>query len=641
MDLDQIFDKLPPKLSLQKTFLQSLEPEEIFLDAKRDQQHKVEAPIKKRNLAIFYGLIMVLFSFLVFNAGWLQIAKGAFYKSQAEKNRVRSIPIFAPRGIIYDKSGQQLVYNVPIFNLVVTPAYLPKQKQEREAIIAKVAGILGKDIKELTEILAESDSFSFAPVVIAENVEREQVLVFESESQNLSGFSMEKNLQREYIFGEYFSHLLGYVGRITSQEAEGHPDYFLTETLGKNGLEFQYENILRTPPGKKETEVNAFGEIKKTGIILESKDIKGLMLAIDADLQKYLYNRLNQTLKSARATKAAAVAMDPRNGKVLSLMSFPSFDNNLLSRGISQAEFENLFNNENQPFFNRAIAGQYPPGSTIKPFVASAALEEKVVKPSTIINDQGALTIVNPYNPSIVYNFPDWKTHGPVNVYSAIAQSCNIYFYNIGGGYGDFKGLGIDRLEKYLKLFGFGQQAGIDLPNGKKGFVPDAKWKKEVKKEDWYIGDTYHLSIGQGDITVTPLQMAVLTAAIANHGTIWQPQVVDKIIDSEKNTIKDIEPVGRAINFVSQENLGIIREAMRQTVLSGSAQYLKNLPVEAAGKTGTAQVSGNTRANAWFSVFAPFKNPEIVLVILVEEGGEGSSVAVPIAKDVLEWYFSR
>ena len=641
MDFDQIFDKLPLKLNLYKTSRRHLELEEVFLDARRDQRQKVEEPIKKRNLILFYFLIVFFLFVFVAEAGWLQLFNGTFYGAQAEKNRIRSIPIFAPRGIIYDRNGKQLVYNVPVFNLVATPAYLPKDAKERQSIIFKVAKILGEDEKKFNEIIAKCDLFSFEPVLLAEDIDREKVLLWDAAGQDFPGINLEKNLRREYVDGLYFSHILGYVGRMDKNDRQKNPDYFLTETLGKSGLELQYQDILRTLPGRREVEVNAKGEIKKIGIISESTDIKSLILSVDAGLQVKLAEEIKGALKKTGGTKAAAVALDPRDGKILALLSFPSFDNNVLAKGMSQEEYNQSFNNDGQPFFNRAVSGQYPPGSTIKPFFGAAALEEKIIKPNTVINDSGALSIPNPYNPDIVYNFPDWKTHGPVNIYSAIAESCDIYFYTIGGGYGDFKGLGIDRLEKYLKLFGFGKETGIDLPNEKTGFVPSAQWKKDVKKEDWYIGDTYHLSIGQGDLTVTPLQLADLTAAIANNGTIWQPQIVDKVIDSKKNTIKEIEPIGQKISFISEENFGIIREAMRQTILSGSAQYLKDLSVEAAGKTGTAQTSIGKPNNSWFTAFAPYKNPEIVLVILIEGGGEGSSTAVPVAKEVLKWYFNR
>lgn len=643
MDLDQIFEKLPRKAAQPKikTSWQVLETEEIFLDAQKDQSHKVETPVKKKNFIIFFSFVLIFFFVLLLKAGWLDIVKGVFYRAQADKNSIRTTPIFAPRGIIYDSQGKQLVFNVPSFDLVATPADLPKDAQQRDKIIKRLFEILGKPIQEIEDDLKKADSSPFDPAVLAENIDRDKVLILESEMQNLPGISLENNLRREYTLSQYFSHILGYVGRMDEQDIKNHPDYFATETIGKNGLEFQYQDILRTAPGKKEMEVDALGRVQKTVTTSESTDAKGLVLSIDGDLEQHLFDSLQNYLQKLHVSKAAAVAIDPRNGRVLALVSLPSFDNNLFAKGISTEDYKKIFENSDQPLFNRAISGQYPPGSTIKPFFGAAGLQEKVVSPKTVINDTGPLTLVNQYNPNIVYNFPDWKTHGQVNIYSAIAESCDIYFYYLGGGYGDFKGLGLSRLEKYLKLFGFGKTIGIDLPNEEDGFVPDANWKKVTKGEDWFTGDTYHLSIGQGDLTVTPLQLAVSTAAIANGGTIWESKVVDKIIDSEKNIISTVEPEGKKIDFISSVNLEIIRNAMRQTVISGTAQSLKSLPVEAAGKTGTAQTGANNTPNSLFTSFAPFQNPEIALAIMVEGGGEGNSTAAPVAKDVLGWYFSR
>ncbi len=615
------------------------------MDAQMDQSHKMEVPVKRRKFFFFYALAIVLFVILMGTAGWLQIIKGSAYLSQAEKNRVRTMPIFAPRGIIYDRGGKQLIYNVSTFDLVAIPVYLPKEERGREEMFSRLGNILGEDPGMLAAAARGAQPFSFNPVLLKEGVEREKALLLETELKNLPGVELESNLQREYVSPFIFSHILGYVGRMTEADLKERPDYFSTETIGKSGLESEYENVLRTPPGKKEVEVDAYGTIGQTLRVVEPGDAHGLTLSIDADLQNFIYNRLSDALKQFKVSRAAAVALNPQNGQVLALVTLPSFDNNLMSQGISQEKYSQLLQDSSQPLFNRAVSGQYAPGSTIKPFIGAAALQEGVATPKAIINDAGPLVLGG-------YTFPDWKIHGLVDIYRAIAESCDVYFYTVGGGYGDFKGLGVDRLEKYLKLFGFGSLMGIDLPNEKAGFIPGAEWKKEVKGESWYIGDTYHMSIGQGDVIVTPLQMSVLTAAIANGGTVWQPQIVDKIIDSEKNVVEEIKPRGRKIDFVSarnlditgfisKENLDIIRDAMRQTVTAGSAQYLKTLSVAAAGKTGTAQTTADKKNNAWFTVFAPFDNPEIELTILIEEGVEGSTSAVPVARDVLQWYFNR
>jgi len=389
-------------------------------------------------------------------------------------------------------------------------------------------------------------------------------------------------------------------------------------------------------------EVDTKGQQKKeTGM---KKEIPGenLVTSIDIDLQQKIFEVLSGKLKALKLTKAVAVALDPNNGDVLALVSLPSFDNNLFEKNSRPEELEQTLNDPDQPLFNRAISGQYASGSVIKPMIGAAALQEGVVTPSTIINDSsGRITVVNQYNPGIVYDFLDWKTHGPVNIYSAIAQSCDVYFYTVGGGYGKIGGLGVDRIKKYLELFGFNHPLGIDLPEEKSGLIPDAAWKEKAKSEPWYIGDTYHISIGQGDLLVTPLQMASAIAYVANGGSLFVPRVVDKIVDSDKNNITVFNPQIIREKFIKAENLAAVKKGMREAVVSGSAGLLSDLPVKVAGKTGTAQVAGQNQPNAWFVSFAPYDDPKIVLVILIENGGEGSAVAVPLAKEIYNWYFNK
>ncbi len=286
------------------------------------------------------------------------------------------------------------------------------------------------------------------------------------------------------------------------------------------------------------------------------------------------------------------------------------------------------------PLFNRSISGEYPSGSTVKIVVATAALEEKVISENTTVVSTGGLHIG-------AWTFPDWKPggHGVVDVRKAIANSVNTFFYYVGGGYNDFVGLGVDRLEKYFKLFGLNEKTGIDLAGERAGFVPSAAWKKEVKGETWYIGDTYHLAIGQGDLTVTPLQVANYTAAVANGGTLYSPRLVKAILDDKNQLIKEVSTKIIRSNLADPNNLRIVREGMRETVTAGSARSLQTVPVPVAGKTGTAQWSSKKYPHAWFAGFAPYDNPQIAIVVLVEEGREGSSVATPIAKEILTWYF--
>jgi len=361
-----------------------------------------------------------------------------------------------------------------------------------------------------------------------------------------------------------------------------------------------------------------------------------LVLSIDSDLQKKSEEILSANLKKLNLTKGAVIISDPNNGEILSLVSLPTFDNRLFAEGISADDYKKLIEDKDNPMFNRAISGEYPSGSTVKMIFAAAALQEKVITENTTILSNGGLKVAQ-------WFFPDWKAggHGLTSVRKAIAESVNTFFYYIGGGYQDFVGLGIERLVKYLNLFGLGNTLGIDLPNEATGFVPSQEWKEKVKGEKWYIGDTYNLSIGQGDLLVTPLQVNEWTAYFAAGGKEYQPHVVKEILDSNDKTIKTITESPLRDTLIDSYNVEIVRQGMRQTVTSGSAKRLLDLPVDSAAKTGTAQWNTTKDPHAWFTAFAPYKNPQIVITVLVEEGKEGSSVALTVAHDIMAYYFQN
>ncbi|MEK7124561.1 MAG: penicillin-binding transpeptidase domain-containing protein, partial [Patescibacteria group bacterium] len=358
------------------------------------------------------------------------------------------------------------------------------------------------------------------------------------------------------------------------------------------------------------------------------------------------YNSLEKSIKNLGAKKGAAVALDPRNGAVLAMVSYPAYDNNIFSGRILQEDFNNLQNDPYQPFFNRAISAQYPTGSTIKPFLASAALQENIISPNKIINDPGYILVKNQYDPSITYKFGGVIPHGPVDMREAIAVSSNIYFYTIGGGYENQQGLGPTRIKKYLDLFGWEEKTGIDLPGEFSGFVPSPEWKQEYKNEGWWDGDTYNLSIGQSDLQVTPLQVALAYSAIANGGTLYKPQVAKSIAEGSGKDAKIIEEFHPQVirqNFISPENISIVRQGMRDCVQKpyGSCVVLNNLPVAVAGKTGTAETNKEGFFNTWSSNFAPYDNPEIVFVATIESVEGLRAATLPVAHEVLQYYFSK
>ena len=619
---------------------EDIEAEEIFLDAQAirslEEKGKLEHPIKNRNFILFYTLIIFCLFALFLRAGHLQIVKGNYYDDLSQGNRLRIYSTAAPRGIIYDSSGQSLVYNTPSFVLVLNVVdFLDNPDLIQEKILREIANVVKDENKEelvndFREKIEEAQG-QVSQVVLIRGIERSLALILETLITDWPGLRMEKNTQRQYISGLYFSHILGYTGEVDRSDLTSYSDYSLGDQIGKSGLEYQYEDILKGESGQEQIEVDSLGKIQKLLADKPAQPGQGLVLFINQGLQEKLYQSLKLTKK-----KAVAVAVNPNNGGIMALVSLPSFDNNLFAQGISQEDLKSLEDNPNQPFLNRALSGQYPSGSIIKPLIAAAALEEKIITPKETINCQGGISIVNKFTPEVVYYFPDWKTHGLTDIVKAIAESCNTFFYALGGGYDKIEGLGVDRIKTYLQSFGLGSITQIDLPNEETGLIPDEEWKKE-----WYLGDTYHLAIGQGDILVTPIQMAMAIAAIANNGILYQPQLVDKVIDLNGKIEKDISSNIVRSNFIQLGNLEIVQKGMREAVLSGSAQALSSLSVKVAGKTGTAQFGIEEQTHAWFVGFAPYDNPEIVIVVLVEGGGEGHSAAVPVAKEALEWYFNQ
>jgi len=641
------------KYFIKKKEKESVEAEEIFLDATAirsiEDRGKMEKPIRRLNFIIFYAFALLVLAGLFLRSGYLQVVKGEYYHSLAQGNRLRIYSIPAPRGIIYDRFMNPLVYNVPTFDLAIQPIdFLDNSSELQKEILGKIIAAANPEGKEffpseesLKEII-EQNRQQASELILIKDIDRSNALVLESFLADCHGVYLNTGSRRRYLYIPYFSHLLGYTGQMSQSDLSAYPNYSFNEQIGKTGLEFQYEELLKGEAGQRQVEVNSLGQTQNFLAGKPAIPGQSLALYIDKGLQEKLYQSLSQMLRQLNLKKAAGLAINPQTGGVLAMVSLPDFDNNLFSQGISPAEFEKLENNPNHPFLNRAIAGLYPPGSTIKPMIAAAALEEKIITPADTIDCPGFISIVNQYNPEIVYNFNDWKAHGLMNIKTAIAESCNVFFYALGGGYGRIQGLGIDRIKKYLSSFGLGKFTNIDLPGEENGLIPDKEWKgREKPGESWYLGDTFHAAIGQGDIQATPLQMAMAIAGIANNGVLYRPQIVDKVIDSERNIIKDIPAKVVNKDFIKSANLQTVREGMREAVLNGSAGALADLPVAVAGKTGTAQFGDGDKTHAWFVGFAPYRQPEIAIVILVEEGGEGHAAAVPVAKEVLEWYFNQ
>ncbi len=619
-----------------------IEPEEILLDKKAAA--KLEIPIKRTGIFIIFIIaIMILILFLA-RAFWLQIWQGDYYALKASENSVRFYYNQAPRGIIYDRNNKVLTLNVPGLNLLTIPADLPKKKEDLDNWTQQISKILKKNEVEVADFIKNLNKNSTEPVSLDLNLDQTTLIELETHLPNLPGLFISKETKRDYLEGPYFSHLIGYTGKVSADDLKANSYYSPLSSIGKDGLEAQYEKELRGTSAKIAISVNSDNTVLKTLIAKEAQPGNNLILNIDGDLQKLLTDAIYAKMVQTNAPGAAAVVLDVKSGKILSLVSLPNFDNNIFNNNLGNETYQELINNKNRPFFNRVISGFYPAGSTIKPFIASAALAENTIDPNYKIDDTlGYITIPNEYNPEITYIFHDWRPQGFVDMRRALAVSANVYFYEIGGGYKNVKGLGIDRIEKYLKLFGFGPPLGIDLPGETGGLVPNPAWKKAVKHEDWYTGDTYNVSIGQGDVIITPLQLATAIAAVANGGTLWRPKLVSKIIDSNNNTLEEFKSETIRTNLIDNDKLEIVREGLRDAVTEGSVYLLKDLPIKVAGKTGTAQVYSNLnkKTNAWFTGFAPYEDPQIALAIVIEGAGEGSTAAVPVAKEVFQWYYNQ
>ena len=615
--------------------VESLDVEELFLDFNAEDDQKMEISFDDKNIKIIKKLFFFILLIFILQAFNLQVLKGKEYSKISENNYKRVIAIKSSRGIFYDRNQTQIIFNIPIFDLVIIPNDFYKNRNNLNGKISELSIITEKSESEIREILKKVNRDSYQPFLIIENIEKDRALIIEEQIKKIDGVSLKKNSIRNYVNGKYISNIVGYSGRINENELEKYPDYYLTDTVGKNGLELFYEPWLRGEYGREEIEVNSFGREIKTIRKESSKSGNNLVLNIDIELQKKIYDELLAMTEKLKTEAGASVAaINPQNGEVLALVNYPSYDNNLFAKGISSSEYNQLINDKKNPLFDRSIAGEYPPGSTFKMAVGAAALQENIISPTRVIIDRGAIYVGS-------YSFLGWKPLGRVDLVGAIAQSSNIYFYTVGGGYEDIKGLGVEKIKDYSNLFGFGNVSGIDLPGEKNGLIPDEQWKRDVKDEMWYIGDTYHMSIGQGDVLVTPLQIANYVVAIANGGKLFQPQIVDKIIDSEGNIIEDIQPKIIRENFIDEENIKWLQKGMRENVISGSGVSLESLPVEVAGKTGTAQYFGNQKTHAWYVAYASYDNPEIVLAIIIEGGGEGHVAAVPVAKEVMKWYFEN
>lgn len=624
-----------------------LDPDEVLVDSmsplgqRGEFEGRIEKPIGRLPSVLFLVFIALGIGYLAVHAASLQVSSGNDFFAKSQENRFVTRPIFPPRGVIYDRFGSPLIENIFSFDLVFERDAFIKARGNLDVLVQNLESLLGEQKNALVQAGFPVDGrIDTLPrrIFIAEDIPLDAAVSIASRESAFPGIQIVESYRRLYHDPFANAHLVGFVGKVSEDEIAARPELQNEETVGKGGIEAFYDGLLRGKGGKKIAEIDSLGRETRFSFTEDSEEGSGIRLTIDGSLQQKAYEILEHYTQEI--TGASVVAIDVRSGAVRALVSSPSYDINTFGRTLSAAEFQKILKNPLKPLFNRAIAGEFPSGSVIKPIIGAAALQEKLIDPEKKIYDEGFINVPNPYHLGEVSVFKDWRKQGWVNFYDAIAVSANIYFYMVGGGYGDQKGLGVDLIKKYANAFGLGSKLGIDLGGEQPGFIPDPSTKPKTDPGNpiWRIGDTYNVSIGQGGVRVTPLQMTAATAAIANGGKLFRPYLLDAVLDKDGNVLSQKNPQLIREGMVAPDPLAHVVKGMRQTVTSGTAHRLDEVPVSIAAKTGTAQ-AGSGRPHAWVTAFGPVENPELAVVVMVEHAGEGATVAVPIMRDILSWYF--
>jgi penicillin-binding protein 2 len=590
---------------------------------------------RHKYIVVFAG---VAFFMLFIDLWYLQVIKGSEFRRLSENNRIRIRENPADRGMLLDRKERVLAHNRPSFEVSLVPEDLKVNPE----VLPNVSEMLDTDQDEILKRLqGQKRRPPFKPVKIKSDIDWNELALLEFNRVHLPGLVVDVKPRRTYSYGDLASHLIGYLGEVDENELKQSRDasYRMGALIGKYGIEYRWETDLRGTDGGRQIEVDALGrEIKP----LQSVDPfpgNNLILTIDLDLQKIAE-------EAYQDKSGALIAMDPKTGRILAMVSKPSFDPNLFARNISPEEWKSLMEDPRHPLQNKGIQGQYPPGSVFKIITAIAGLESGIITPNTQMNCTG----VYPYGNR---DFRCWKEggHGTLSLHRAIVESCDTYFYQVG------LKVGVDLIAHYANEFGLGRATGICLPHEKPGIVPSSSWKKKRSGVPWYSGETLSFAVGQGYLNATPLQLVTLISAVANGGKLYLPQVVERVENIYGKVLKEYPPVEKERAHVSEDTLRIVQEALMGVVNephgTGWACALKDAKV--AGKTGTAQVirmaqnfrKGDMdrmplkyRDHAWFVAYAPFEDPQIAIAVLVEHGGFGAAAAVPIAKKVIEKYLS-
>ena len=586
---------------------------------------------KKQILGLSIG-VAVLFFLLLTRLWYLQIVKAEDFESQSESNRLRLVPVAASRGTIFDRNGKVLVSNSPSFSVAV----IPQEVKDREAFLNRLSSSLGLDMSQLQERWEKGKGRGrYYPIVLAPGINRDQLEYLEENRLWLPGLEIEMKPIRQYAYGSLAAHLLGYIGEISEQEQdqEAFAGYNSGDYVGKSGIERSWEQLLHGRDGGRQVEVDARGRVLRT--ITETAPSVGnsLVLTIDAEVQK-------RSEQSFGDKAGAAVLVDVATGEILAFVSNPSFDPALFAGRMPTDKWQAYLEDKRHPLENKALKGQYPPGSTFKIITALAGLEEGLIDERSSVVCKGSYTLGG-------NTFGCWnrKGHGVVNLRKALRESCDVYFYQLG------ERLGIDRIAVYARKLALGAPLGVGLDNEKGGNIPTADWKEKRHKKKWFQGDTLPASIGQGYVLTTPIQLAAMIAGVATDGTVYRPHLIKRVIDQEGKVIKEFKPEVAAQAGIDRRSFRLVKEGLFAVVneAGGTGGSARLYEVRVAGKTGTSQVVKlrdkkgfipyQYRDHALFVAFAPYEKPEVAVAVVVEHGEHGGGTAAPIAGNMLRAYF--
>jgi penicillin-binding protein 2 len=602
------------------------------------------------------GILLLAFLGLLARLWFLQIAQGESYLAQAQRNRVRRVPLPAPRGLILDRNGKVLATSRAAHSIAVVPAALPSRKNEanqRQAVLRTLGYLLKTTPQEIEARLDEAvtkGGQKYDPVRITEAADLKTITLVEENKPRLGpAVLVTDEITRAYPNGPLAAHVIGYTGPVDKRDIERSKastdpkarKLRFDDSIGVIGVENEYDALLAGTAGSALYEVDAKLQPTRRLETIAEKPGNTLRLTLDAKLQQ----AAESALRGAR-NSGAAVAIDVRNGEVLALASNPTFDPNVFSLSRRDPrrtrEIKRLFESSlpekqrtKKYLYNRAVTSHYAPGSTFKMVTASAGLQKGAITPGSSFYCGGGMRLGR--------FFGCWSTHGAQNLYGAIAKSCDVYFYQTALRLGNPEGSGPAYLAQVARQFGMGEKTGIDLPTDGDGLVPDPAWRKRINKTRpdlarWFPGNTLNMSIGLGDVLATPLQMAMVTAAVANGGTVWKPHLMKSVVTSGGKVVASAKPVGKKVG-IAPEHLQAVRVGMRQVVTSGTGRVISLPQVTIAGKTGSAEDDNHGLPHAWWVCFAPYENPRIAIAVIVENSGHGSENAVPVAKKILEAAF--